>query len=32
MPYDDRDDELDQEIAKLHNTGSAFKCAHCGSD
>jgi hypothetical protein len=31
MPYDDRDDELDQELARLHQAGPPAKCNHCGS-
>lgn len=32
MPYDDRDAELDAEIAKLQSAVAAPKCIHCGSD
>jgi hypothetical protein len=32
MPYDDRDDEVDAEISKLHGVPTAGKCPQCGSD
>jgi hypothetical protein len=32
MRYDDRDDEVDAEISKLHSVPTSAKCPHCGSD
>jgi hypothetical protein len=32
MPYDDRDAEVDAEIAKLHSAVGSAKCANCGSE